>query len=388
LLLLIPNRTVSLAASFAFNFIYLLTAYVWYSTEEYDLNWTTPQCVLTLRLIGFSFDYFDGGRETKELGPEEKLYRLEKLPNLINVFGFSYFFTAVLAGPQFTYYRYQQLLSENIYRVNGKDKSSTPSCVLPVLRCFLIGVLFLALYNVFSIFLPTTFLKSDAFYEQSLWERIIYGWLILQFVLYRYLGVWMIAEGSSILTGIGFNGYTKEGEPRWDGVTNVNPWGYVFATNHQQVIDNFNINTNDWVKRYIFKRMKFANNRHISAGTALFFLALWHGFSIGYFYCFAMEFTYMEAEKRYQALTKNFVSSLPNAGPVGQAAYHAYCGICWFVRQILMHYAFVPFELKLLSLTHRYYGSVYYFGHILVLSVFFIYPILFPIVKGSQKKVE
>jgi len=302
------------------------------------------------------------------------------------VFGFCYFFTAVLAGPQFTYYRYQQLLSDNIYKVNGKDKSSTTSCLVPVLRCFFIGVLFLALFNVFSIFLPTTFLKSDEFYEQNLWERIIYAWLILKFVLFRYLGVWMIAEGSSILTGIGFNGYTKDGEARWDGVTNVNPWGYVFATNHQQVIDNFNINTNDWVKRYVFKRMKFANNRHISAGTALFFLALWHGFSIGYFICFALEFIYMEAERRYQAVTRKFVDSLQqeNAGPVAKAAYNAYTIFCWFARQILMHYAFVPFELKTVALTHRYYASVYYFGHILVGSVFFIYPVLYPLVKGKE----
>jgi len=196
----------------------------------------------------------------------------------------------------------------------------------------------------------------------------------------------MIAEGSSILTGIGFNGYTKDGEARWDGVTNVNPWGYVFATNHQQVIDNFNINTNDWVKRYVFKRMKFANNRHISAGTALFFLALWHGFSIGYFICFALEFIYMEAERRYQAVTRKFVDSLQqeNAGPVAKAAYNAYTIFCWFARQILMHYAFVPFELKTVALTHRYYASVYYFGHILVGSVFFIYPVLYPLVKGKE----
>jgi len=364
-----------------------LLAYLWYSTEEYDLNWTTPQCVLTLRLIGLSFDYFDGGRDIKELGAEEKLYRLEKLPNIFNVLGFCYFFTAVLAGPQFTYHRYQQLLNDNIYRVNGKDKSSTPSCLVAVVKCFLIGVLFLALYNVFSIFLPTSFLKSDAFYEQDLWQRVIYGWLILKFVLYRYLGVWMITEGSSILTGIGFNGYTKEGEARWDGVSNVNPWGYVFATNHKQVIDNFNINTNDWVKRYIFKRMKFANSRHISTATALYFLALWHGFSIGYFYCFTLEFIYMESERRYQELTKNIVDTLQkdNASPVIKAAYYLYSTGCWFMRQLLMHYAFVPFELKTLYLTHRYYASVFYYGHILVGSIFVVYPALFPFLRPRKK---
>jgi len=29
-------------------------------TETYDIKWSMPQCVLTLRLIGLAFDLFDG----------------------------------------------------------------------------------------------------------------------------------------------------------------------------------------------------------------------------------------------------------------------------------------------------------------------------------------
>ena len=38
----------------------MLGAYYWVSTDEYDVNWTTPQCVLTLRLIGLAYDLYDG----------------------------------------------------------------------------------------------------------------------------------------------------------------------------------------------------------------------------------------------------------------------------------------------------------------------------------------
>ena len=30
---------------------YLLTSYAYYASGDYDVNWTTPQCILTLRLI-------------------------------------------------------------------------------------------------------------------------------------------------------------------------------------------------------------------------------------------------------------------------------------------------------------------------------------------------
>uniref|UniRef100_A0A8C4R8J0 Uncharacterized protein n=1 Tax=Eptatretus burgeri TaxID=7764 RepID=A0A8C4R8J0_EPTBU len=37
---------------FAFALGYLLLGYYYMATDSYDINWTMPQCVLTLRLIG------------------------------------------------------------------------------------------------------------------------------------------------------------------------------------------------------------------------------------------------------------------------------------------------------------------------------------------------
>ena len=30
---------------------YLLSGYVYYASGEYDMNWTTPQCILCLRML-------------------------------------------------------------------------------------------------------------------------------------------------------------------------------------------------------------------------------------------------------------------------------------------------------------------------------------------------
>ena len=34
--------------------------------DDYDINWTTAQCVMCLRNIGIGFDYYDGSKVGKK----------------------------------------------------------------------------------------------------------------------------------------------------------------------------------------------------------------------------------------------------------------------------------------------------------------------------------
>ena len=72
--------------------------------------------------------------------------------------------------------------------------------------------------------------------------------------------------------------------------------GYEFATRLQDIITNFNINTNAWMKIYVMKRLRFLGNKELSQLGALLFLALWHGMYFGYFAAFIMEFLDMMIE--------------------------------------------------------------------------------------------
>jgi lysophospholipid acyltransferase 5 len=45
--------------SFVFNFGYLLVGYWYTASENYDICWTMPHCVLSLRLIGKLNNFFD-----------------------------------------------------------------------------------------------------------------------------------------------------------------------------------------------------------------------------------------------------------------------------------------------------------------------------------------
>lgn len=46
------TATVSLHILFVFLQLYLMAGYYYTATEEYDIKWTMPHCVLTLKLIG------------------------------------------------------------------------------------------------------------------------------------------------------------------------------------------------------------------------------------------------------------------------------------------------------------------------------------------------
>ncbi len=41
----------------------LLFGYYFTESDQYDITWTTPQCILTLRLIGLTWDVYDGHRK-------------------------------------------------------------------------------------------------------------------------------------------------------------------------------------------------------------------------------------------------------------------------------------------------------------------------------------
>jgi lysophospholipid acyltransferase 5 len=82
---------------------HLLLGYWVHETHEYDINWTTPHCILTLRMIGLVIDVYDGHQQK----PKDAAAREDKTstaiddqPTLLEVAAYAYFPTACLAGPQ------------------------------------------------------------------------------------------------------------------------------------------------------------------------------------------------------------------------------------------------------------------------------------------------
>ncbi|KAK2557363.1 Lysophospholipid acyltransferase 5 [Acropora cervicornis] len=102
---------------------YLLTSYAYYASGEYDVNWTTPQCILTLRLISVAWDYYDGNQDQEKLPSDFKVTAIKAPPTLLQMFGLSYFYGGFLVGPQFQIKEYVAFVEGTL--VNKKDDNSS-----------------------------------------------------------------------------------------------------------------------------------------------------------------------------------------------------------------------------------------------------------------------
>lgn len=83
-------------------------------TDTYDIKWSMPHCVLTLRLIGLSLDYYDGRKKPEQLNAHQKKMALAETPTFLEMCGHVYFPGGFLVGPQFSMRRYLDMIT-NVY---------------------------------------------------------------------------------------------------------------------------------------------------------------------------------------------------------------------------------------------------------------------------------
>ncbi|KAG0276174.1 Lysophosphatidylcholine acyltransferase 3 [Linnemannia exigua] len=412
------NRSLASSVAFAFNFGYLLTAYKYAATEEYDICYTMQQCVQCLRMIGYGMDFMDGQPKApkKAAAVEEKKVdtpapapaaapapgrdktpisfgrdiALAKLPTLAETIGYAFFPFAFLVGPQFSFSLYKKFISMELFNVPipasaaGTDEAKAAAAAtangIPqgslryATRCFFLGVFYLGLGQVLGGFFPTAALLGKAFLERSYLERVFIFWWTGKTILNKYLGIWTIAEGPCVLSGITFNGYDAQGRPEWDGLRNVNPLNYEFATSLTQIVTSFNMNTNFWAKLYVFKRLRFLGNKNLSALGVLLFLAIWHGTHIGYFFCFGLEFMDMETERRWSArLGKPVNAFIARQTGVAHVVFKAVWGVfTWLLTTSALYFAAVPFDLLQLDKSIQAVKAINYLGIYVMLALLFL----------------
>ncbi len=146
------------------------------------------------------------------------------------------------------------------------------------------------------------FIKMSGWYNNELMlgdEYLQYGFVRRVWILYmlgftarlKYYGVWALTEGSCILSGIGFKGVdVKTGKVQWNRLQNVNPWGIESAQNTRAYLENWNMNTNNWLRNYMYLRVTPKGKKPgFRASLATFITsAFWHGFYPGYYLTFVL----------------------------------------------------------------------------------------------------
>ncbi|XP_020281178.1 lysophospholipid acyltransferase 5 [Pseudomyrmex gracilis] len=377
ILTILGNNGLSVIVTFLFNMSYLLYGYYTTSTQDYDIKWTMPQCVLTLRLIGLGFNVWDGQKRDEKLSDTQKQVALKERPSLLEIAAYAYFPGAFLIGPQFSMRRYLNYVNGQLAErdpVTGAVK--LPDCVSAGLMRALVGFVYVAVFQIGTLCISDQYFFEPSFQNLNLIQKCLLIGIWGRINLYKYISVWLITEGVCITFGLTHNGKDSAGRIKWDGCANVKLRTFEGTTQFNHYIMSFNINTNHWCAEYIYKRLKFLGSKIYSQVITLLFLAVWHGLHSGYYHCFFMEFLVMYFERDIAPALQNSEKVQTLMKTRWEARLLSWIFLKLYTL-VFMGYSLVSFIYLSYPRYSQVYASVYYCGHVFFLS----YPLLAPYIK-------
>ncbi|KAL4914252.1 MBOAT, membrane-bound O-acyltransferase family-domain-containing protein [Aspergillus aurantiobrunneus] len=340
---------------------------------------TGAQMVLVMKLSAFCWNVHDGRLPQDQLSDPQKYAAITSFPSILDYAGYVLFFPGLFAGPSFDYVAYRRWIDTTLFDVPpGTDPSKVPPTRkkrkiprsgIPAAKKALIGlvwiVVFLQLNSVYNQdkVLDPSFLNYS--FVRRIWTLYAVGFTVRT----KYYGVWTLAEGACILSGMGYNGFDpKTGKVFWDRLENIDPWKLETAQNSHAYLGNWNKNTNHWLRNYVYLRVTPKGKKPgFRASLATFTTsAFWHGFYPGYYFSFVLGSFVQTVAKNFRRHVRPFFLSSDGSTPGPYKVYYDLAS--WFVTQTVMAFVVMPFIfLSFLASTHVW-RSVYYYGVVAVIA--------------------
>lgn len=333
---------------------------------------TGGQMVLVMKLTAFCWNVHDGRLKPELLTDAQKGRAIYKLPGFLDYAGYVFFFPAVFTGPAFDFVDYRRWIETTMFDVPPGSKTPPtkkqrriPRSGTPAAWKAVIGLVWIFLFLQFSQWYNVSLVLSDKYMEYSFLRRV---WL-LQMLGFssrlKYYGVWSITEGACILAGIGYNGLdATTGKARWDRLENVNAWGIESAQNSRAYLDNWNKNTNKWLRNYIYLRVTPKGKKPGFRATLATFItsAFWHGFYPGYYLTFLMGAFIQTVAKNSRRYFRPFFLTPDGTKPTKYKIYYDLAG--YVVTQLTFCFTTAPFVILGFSDSLKVWARVYFYAAI------------------------
>jgi lysophospholipid acyltransferase len=352
---------------------------------------TGAQMVLVMKLTAFCWNVHDGRMKDEDLTEFQRERAVRKMPGFLDYAGYVLFFPSLMAGPAFDYVEYARYISTSMFDLPpGVDpskapptrkkrripRSGTPSTIKLVT-----GLTWILAFLYLSGKYTRNLLLSDDFLEYSFVYRTFIVYLFGFTQRTKYYGIWSLAEGSCILAGIGYAGIdVKTGRANWDRLVNIKPIPLEMAQNARAYLGNWNMNTNNWLRNYIYLRVTPKGTKPGFRSTLATFLtsAMWHGFYPGYYLTFIMgAFLQNIAQSMYfpyhlplipqadiyfkdsrRLIRPFFLTS--DGQPSSYKIYYDF--LSWVLTQFFFAFTVVPFAILEVKPTLEIWSRVHYFG--------------------------
>ncbi|OAL28234.1 hypothetical protein AYO22_02940 [Fonsecaea multimorphosa] len=358
--------------SVSITLFYLLGVYdLWRIADPSLIDITGGQMVLIMKLHGFSWNVHDGRLKGELLTDLQKDRAVYKMPDLLDFAGYVFFFPSIFTGPSFEYADYKRWLDGSIYDAqppgskaasSKKGKRRIPHSTVPAVRKAIGGLIWIGAFLQFSQWYYVPFFLSDEYMKYSFPYRV---WLLqmLGFATRtKYYGVWSLTEGACIMAGISYNGIDeKTGQAKWDHLENVNPWGIETAQNSRAYLDNWNKNTNKWLRNYIYLRVTPKGRKPGFRATLATFLtsALWHGFYPGYYLTFVLAAFIQTVAKNFRRYVRPFFLTPDGTKPTQYKIYYDVLG--YVATQLAFCFTTAPFVILGFNDSLKVWARVYFY---------------------------
>ncbi|ODV80155.1 MBOAT-domain-containing protein [Suhomyces tanzawaensis NRRL Y-17324] len=371
------------------NFLFLMGHLAYNHVSEqffnsYDptkIDITGAQMVLVMKLSAFGWNIHDGKQPVALLTPYARERMLKKHPNILPYIGYVFFYASLLTGPAFDYADYDKFIHSTLFddvpedKRPGKTKRRIPRSGKESLRKTLQGFFWAFLFANSSKYVSLDYVLSGKLVaEHNFFYRIFYLWILGFSHRLKYYTIWSIAEGSCILSGIGYNGVDPEtGKFRWNRVQNIDPYAFETGQNCKVCLESWNMNTNKWLKNYVYLRIARKDKGPGVKSTLFTFAtsAFWHGTRPGYYLSFVLGAFFQTVGKIYR---RNFRPIfLEKDGKTAKPSKKYYDIVCYFVTQLSFGYIVQPFVVLDLKQSLYVWSTCYFYLHIGIIVTFFVF---------------
>lgn len=328
------------------------------------------QMVLVMKLSAFGWNVYDGKLPSSSLSDFSRIQAVKKHPNLLPYLGFVFFYASLLTGPSFHYNDYDRFIKSTLFddvpeskRPGRRRKRRIPRSGIPALIKALQGFMWAFIFLESPKYVNLDYLMSGQLVkEHGFLYRAVYLWILGFSYRLKYYTIWLIAEAACILCGIGYNGYDKATDSfKWDRVQNIDTWSFETGQNARVCLESWNMNTNKWLKYYVYTRVARKGKRPGFKSTVFTFVtsAFWHGTRPGYYLTFVMGAFVQTVGKIYRRnLRPIFVEKDGRTPRSGKWAYDI---VCYFVTQLTFGFICQPFVILDMKNSLYCWSTVYYY---------------------------
>ncbi|KAH6603414.1 mboat family, partial [Trichoderma cornu-damae] len=340
-----------------------------------EVDITGAQMVLIMKLSAFCWNVADGQLPAEQLSEFQQNRALRELPSLVDYAAYVLFFPALFAGPAFDYAEYRRWIDTSMFDVPSQvdaakkppvrkkrriPRSGTPAAVKAVTGLVWIG-LFVGLSGRYS----PAIVPTAAFTERPLLERIWFIHMASLVTRFKFYGVWSLTEGACILAGLGYNGVDPvTGKVSWNRLQNIDPWVVETAQNPRAYLAGWNMNTNNWLRNYIYLRVTPRGKKPGFRASMTTFVtsAFWHGFYPGYYLSFVLASLIQTCAKNFRRHVRPFFLDPITGGPTPQKKYYDFA--TYLVTQLTFSFTTLPFLILTFKDSLRAWANVYFYAFV------------------------